>query len=101
MKSAYVQKYVPGQQDENVISYLFLDFEILASDIKLERVLYNERSSPLSAVKLPIKVDWEKGILEQGAQLESNKAIIYYSKGVKKYKLLVEDIETKEDLFLP
>lgn len=101
MKSAYVQKYVPGQENENVISYLFIDFEIIDPDITLERVLYNEHSSPLSTIKRPIKIDWEKGDREQGTHLESNQAIIYYSKGEKKYKLLVEDIETKDDLFLP
>lgn len=101
VKSAYVQKYVPGQEDEKVISYLFIDIEFIDSTIVLERALYNAHAAPISKVRLPLKINWAAGEAVQTEKLEANQAIIYYTKGTKKYKQLVEDIQSKEDLHLP
>src|SRR3989338_4941228 len=101
VKSAYVQKYVPGQEGEKVISYLFIDIEFIDSSIVLERALYNEHTAPIRKVRLPLKINWAAGETDQSEKLEVNQAIIYYAKGTKKYKQLVEGIQTKEDLHLP
>jgi len=101
VKSAYVQKYVPGQENDKVISYLFIDIEFIDSSIVLEQALYNAHAVPISKVRLPLKINWADGEVVQSEKLEANQAIIYYAKGTKNYKQLVEGIQTKEDLHLP
>jgi hypothetical protein len=99
--SAYVQKYVPGQQDERIVSYLIVDVELRDPNVKLEKVYYQGHLVPVSAVKFPLKIDWASGALEQKEQIEDNQAIIYYAVGEKHFKQRIEDVQKKEDLYLP
>lgn len=102
LKSAYTQRYVPGLPDERVVSYLILDLEMSDPHIVLERVLFRGHSSPVSAVKWPLKVDWEQGASDPAnPELPDNEAILFYAQGEKHYKLRITDIQTKEDLYLP
>lgn len=101
VKAAYVQKYVPGQEDEKVVSYLFIDLAFIDSSVVLERAVYNAHTAPISRIRLPLKINWAAGEVDQSEKLEADQAILYYAKGTKKYKQLVEGIQTKEDLNLP
>lgn len=101
IKSAYVQKYVPGQEGEKVVSYLFIDLEKPDSTVVLEEVSYHGHRVSISAVKIPLRIDWEQGAVQEDDIPESNQAVIYYSKGKKHFKHRIDNIQKKEDLFLP
>lgn len=103
VKEAYTQKYVPGQEDGgDPITYLFIDIEILDSTIVLDSATYDNYTIPVSDVRLPLKINWMNGTLNMDAiQVKNENGIIYYTKGKKRFKRIVEGIIIKEDLYLP
>lgn len=109
VKSAYVQKYISGQEREgeemeeepSEYSFLFVDIDVLDTSIVLDSALYDSRMNPTSLVRIPLKIEWIKGENYMLEELDNNQAIIYYTKGKKRYKRIVENIEFKEDFYLP
>ena len=102
VKEAYVQKYVPGQEDGgDPITYLFIDIDILDSTIVLDSAMYDNYTIPVSDVRLPLKINWVKGRNCNCDTSYKDKAIIYYTKDKKRFKRIVEGIKIKEDLYLP
>lgn len=98
---AYVQQHIPGQQDALPSTYLFVHIDILDSTIVIDSAEYHSYIVPASTVRLPLKISWSKGRRIQESELNNSQAYIYYTKGKKHYKSLVDSIITKKDLYLP
>lgn len=101
IKDAYVQQHIPGQQDALPYTYLFVHIDILDSTIVVDSAEYHNYIVPASTVRLPLKISWTKGRRIKETELNNNQAYIYYTKGKKHYKSLVDSIITKKDLYLP
>gem|GEM_PF-6292802 len=102
VKTAYVQRYVPGEEDATPTSYLFLHVEHSDPAAVLDSIYYDGHMSPANTARVPMKIDWEKGDIQVHIdEIGENQAIIFYTINEKAYKYRVMSVGKKEDLYLP
>ncbi|NRA11102.1 MAG: hypothetical protein HRT57_04000 [Crocinitomicaceae bacterium] len=104
-KSAYTQKFVSGTEGGGTNEILTVNLEILNLEPKLmDSVEFRGSMHPLYDGVMGLAVNLAKGRpIDSGGDptLTDLQAVIYYHKGEKAYKFLVDPVEVKETVYMP
>ena len=103
VKSTFTQTEVPGQQNAKSKDYLHIVIDPNPENYVLfDSVLFDGKIFIMNSLKGVWKLDRSKGnISSEQYKMKGNEALLFYSINGKGYKYTLDNIESKQPIYLP
>lgn len=105
LTKASLQEFVSGEEGGQGKTILTIEIEALnQTEQRVDSLEYKGKMYPLKGEKLVYDINLNFGNTIAGGgdtTITQSQAIIYYQSNDKRYKLLVDSIETKDPIYLP